>query len=63
MNKRIIFSIILAAFTCMMQAADRYWNVEVKLHRPKNDTSTVFIYSMLQRSSATIKEVSIKGDK
>ena len=63
MNKRIIFSIILAAFTCMMQAADRYWNVEVKLHRPKNDTSKVFIYSMLQSSSDTIKAVSIKGDK
>ena len=47
----------------IMQAADKYWNVEVKLHRPKYDTSKVFIYSMLQSSSDTIKAVSIKGDK
>lgn len=63
MKKRIIFSIILAAFTCMIQASDEYWNVEVKLHRPKNDTSKVFLYSLLQLSTDTIKAVSIKGDK
>lgn len=62
MKRKIIF-IVFVIMASIMQAADRYWNVEVKLHRPKNDTSKVFIYSMLQSSSDTIKAVSIKGDK
>ena len=62
MKRKIIF-IVFVIMASMMQAADKYWNVEVKLHRPKNDTSKVFIYSMLQSSSDTIKAVSIKGDK
>lgn len=63
MNKRIIFSIILAAFTCMMQAADKYWNVEVKLHRPKNDKSNVFLYATNPYKNDTITAVRIKNDK
>ncbi|MCI6338515.1 MAG: hypothetical protein MR802_11445 [Prevotella sp.] len=62
MKRKIIF-IVFVIMASIMQAADKYWNVEVKLHRPKNDTSKVFIYSMLQSSSDTIKAVSIKGDK
>ncbi len=62
MKRKILF-IVFVIMASIMQAADRYWNVEVKLHRPKNDTSKVFIYSMLQSSSDTIKAVSIKGDK
>ena len=62
MKRKILF-IVFVIMASMMQAADKYWNVEVKLHRPKNDTSKVFIYSMLQSSSDTIKAVSIKGDK
>ena len=62
MKRKILF-IVFVIMASIMQAADKYWNVEVKLHRPKNDTSKVFIYSMLQSSSDTIKAVSIKGDK
>ena len=62
MKRKIIF-IVFVIMASIMQAADKYWNVEVKLHRPKNDTSKVFIYSMLQSSSDTIKAISIKGDK
>ena len=62
MKRKIIF-IVFVIMASIMQAADKYWNVEVKLHRPKNDTSKVFIYSMLQSSSDTIKAVSIKGNK
>ena len=62
MKRKIIF-IVFVIMASIMQAADKDWNVEVKLHRPKNDTSKVFIYSMLQSSSDTIKAVSIKGDK
>lgn len=62
MKRKIIF-IVFVIMASIMQTADKYWNVEVKLHRPKNDTSKVFIYSMLQSSSDTIKAVSIKGDK
>ena len=62
MKRKIIF-IVFVIMASIMQAADKYWNVKVKLHRPKNDTSKVFIYSMLQSSSDTIKAVSIKGDK
>ena len=62
MKRKIIF-IVFVIMASIMQAADKYWNVEVKLHRPKNDTSKVFIYSMLQSSSDTIKAVSIKENK
>lgn len=62
MKRKILF-IVFVIMASIMQAADKYWNVEVKLHRPKNDTSKVFIYSMLQSSSDTTKAVSIKGDK
>ena len=62
MKRKILF-IVFVIMASIMQAADKYWNVEVQLHRPKNDTSKVFIYSMLQSSSDTIKAVSIKGDK
>ena len=62
MKRKIIF-IVFVIMASIMQAADKYWNVEVKLHRPKIDTSKVFIFSMLQSSSDTIKAVSIKGDK
>ena len=46
MKRKILF-IVFVIMASIMQAADKYWNVEVKLHRPKNDTSKVFIYSML----------------
>ena len=62
MKRKILF-IVFVIMASIMQAADKYWNVEVKLHRPKNDTSKVFIYSMLQSSSDTIKAVSIKENK
>ena len=62
MKRKILF-IVFVIMASIMQAADKYWNVEVKLHRPKNDKSNVFLYATNPYKNDTITAVRIKNDK